>query len=144
MSDIEKARREKQRQQSLKDQRDMTVEEWCEKRRLSKPTYYKLDRMGLGPEWYELLGSRRITPAADFGLGKESAGAEQDQGRRVPQDGAASTRTKAPRWSPARAITLEGRAEFDVNASVPRMMAGTPVWLGPAHCPPHDGVPGLD
>ncbi len=66
MSDIEKARREKQRQQSLKDQRDMTVEEWCEKRRLSKPTYYKLDRMGLGPEWYELLGSRRITPAADL------------------------------------------------------------------------------
>ena len=39
------------------------------------------------------------------------------------------------------ALANAGHAD---TPALPRMMVGTPVWLGPAHCPPHDGVPGLD
>jgi predicted DNA-binding transcriptional regulator AlpA len=59
ISDRERARRERQRADSLAQRRAMTVEEWCAARRLSRAMFYKLLRTGRAPVTY-LVGSRRF------------------------------------------------------------------------------------
>jgi len=47
---------------------DLTILEWCAKRRISKPTFYDLAKRGLAPETYEMPGVRgqRISQSADL------------------------------------------------------------------------------
>ncbi len=59
ISDKERARRERQRADSLAQRRAMTVAEWCAARRISRAMLYKLLRQGLGPTTY-LVGNRRF------------------------------------------------------------------------------------
>jgi hypothetical protein len=59
ISDRERARRARQREESLAQRRAMTVAEWCAARRLSKPMFYKLLRTGRAPVTY-LVGTRRF------------------------------------------------------------------------------------
>jgi predicted DNA-binding transcriptional regulator AlpA len=59
ISPLERARRQRQREESLAQRRAMTVAEWCAARRLSKPMFYKLLRTGRAPVTY-LVGSRRF------------------------------------------------------------------------------------
>jgi len=44
---------------------DYTVDEWCRKRRISKPHFYELLKLGLGPKTKKLLKRRTISAQAD-------------------------------------------------------------------------------
>jgi len=44
---------------------DFTIEEWCAKRRITKPHFYELLKLGLAPRTKKLLKRRTISPAAD-------------------------------------------------------------------------------
>jgi len=65
ISDRERARRQRQREESLAQRRAMTVAEWCTARRLSKAMFYKLARLGLGPVTYRVGTRRFISYEAD-------------------------------------------------------------------------------
>jgi predicted DNA-binding transcriptional regulator AlpA len=65
ISDRERARRERQRADSLAQRRAMTVEEWCAARRLSRAMFYKLLRTGRAPVTYTVGTRRFISEEAD-------------------------------------------------------------------------------
>jgi hypothetical protein len=44
---------------------DFTVTEWCAKRRVTKPFFYKLLKLGLAPKTMKLRKRRTISPQAD-------------------------------------------------------------------------------
>jgi hypothetical protein len=44
---------------------DYTVDEWCRRRRVSKPHFYELMRLGLAPRTKKLKKRRTISPKAD-------------------------------------------------------------------------------
>jgi hypothetical protein len=44
---------------------DFTVDEWCQKRRITKPHFYALLRLGLAPKTMKLKKRRTITSEAD-------------------------------------------------------------------------------
>ena len=44
---------------------DYTVDEWCQKRRITKPHFYELMKHGLAPRTKKLKKRRTISPAAD-------------------------------------------------------------------------------
>ncbi len=65
ISERERARRERQRADSLAQRRAMTVNEWCTARRVSRPMFYKLRRLGIGPRTYTVGTRRFISHEAD-------------------------------------------------------------------------------
>jgi hypothetical protein len=65
ISERERARRQRQREESLAQRRAMTVAEWCAARRLSRAMFYKLARLGLGPVTYRVGTRRFISHEAD-------------------------------------------------------------------------------
>jgi predicted site-specific integrase-resolvase len=42
-----------------------TIDEWCQKNRLSRSTFYKLKKAGKGPRLAKVLDAVRITEEAD-------------------------------------------------------------------------------
>ncbi|MCK1447751.1 hypothetical protein IVB34_34435 [Bradyrhizobium sp. 2] len=44
---------------------DYSVAEWCQKRRISKPHFYEMMRLGIGPRTKKLKKRRTISPKAD-------------------------------------------------------------------------------
>ena len=101
MSEITKEQREK----AIEEGRDMTLPEWCAKRNISLPTFYKMDRMGLAPETYEVpvVRGKRITPAADarwekkmYALGKTKAAKREAERRRKPGAHAGKIAAQSP------------------------------------------------
>ena len=47
------------------EQRAESIDEWCHRRRISRATYFKLKRMGQGPETLHILNVVRITARTD-------------------------------------------------------------------------------
>ena len=105
---LEEARLEKERleKERLKKQRDLTILEWCEKRRVSKPSFYKMARMGLAPETYELPGGlgQRISPSRPISawekrmlkLKKSKAGRQAATKRKKAAQNAANFSAQSP------------------------------------------------
>jgi hypothetical protein len=44
---------------------DFTIEEWCKKRRITKPHFYELLKLGLAPKTMKLKKRRTISSQAD-------------------------------------------------------------------------------
>ena len=44
---------------------DFSIDEWCAKRRITKPHFYELMKLGLAPKTMKLGRRRTITPQAD-------------------------------------------------------------------------------
>lgn len=42
-----------------------TINEWCQRRRISRSMFYKLDAQGKGPHTHNVGSSRRISAEAD-------------------------------------------------------------------------------
>jgi hypothetical protein len=59
-----KRRRQPPRRNSTCD--DFTIAEWCLKRRISRGTFYSLDRRGLAPKTMKHGKARRISHSADI------------------------------------------------------------------------------
>jgi predicted DNA-binding transcriptional regulator AlpA len=49
----------------LLQERDMTVDQWCEKHGCSRHTFYRMQRAGTAPQTIRVGKRLRITPAAD-------------------------------------------------------------------------------
>jgi predicted DNA-binding transcriptional regulator AlpA len=65
ISDRERARRARQREDSLAQRRAMTLEEWCAARRISRGMFYKLRRQGRAPRTYTVGTRRFVSNEAD-------------------------------------------------------------------------------
>ena len=44
---------------------DFTIDEWCAKRRITRPTFYEMMKLGIAPRTKKLKKRRTISPKAD-------------------------------------------------------------------------------
>jgi hypothetical protein len=65
MSDRERRRREEQSRRDKQSGRSFTIDEWCERRRISRAMYYKLREQGRAPKTHNAGAKVLISDRAD-------------------------------------------------------------------------------